>query len=151
MGPDATGDRQPVASPAQPVLRADEVLPAAPGQRDRHGERVSAGAAPVPLPTYVSKPVVQRPAASAAPRAEVDATRTIDLTRPGAWTDASSPTNGEVEIDHRHLLLDETGSGRIASSAGAPASPYAASRAASAADEDDELDHILERRRAVGD
>ena len=91
-----------------------------------------------------SAPVVQRPAASAAPRADVDATRAIDLTRPGAWS-----AEQDVEIDHRHLLLDETGSGRIASSAGAPRSPYAASNVV--ADEDDELDLILERRRAVGD
>jgi len=110
---------------------------------------------PVPLPTYVSKPVVSRPAASA-PRADVDAT-TIDLTRPGAWSDG--------EIDHRHLLLDDTGSGRIAASPGAPAAPEAVSGAAAAAAvtarpgsptrrsvefEDDELDVIL-RRRAVGD
>lgn len=142
--------RQPVSS-THPVLRDDEVLPAAPlsAAGTENGSRWAP--VPVPLPTYVSKPVVQRPAASAAPRADVDATRTIDLTRPGAWSESAAATDGEVEIDHRHLLLDETGSGRIASSAGAPPSPYAASRVAPAADEDDELDHILERRRAVGD
>jgi hypothetical protein len=88
---------------------------------------------PVPLPTYVSKPVVQRPAA-AAPRADVES-GTIDLTQPGAWTDS--------QVDVRHLLLDETGSGTIAAS----------SRAGSHVIdlEDDELDLILERRRAVGD
>jgi hypothetical protein len=49
------------------------------------------------------------------------------------------------EIDHRHLLLDDTGSGRICASAGAP-------RGRSGVDvEDDELDLILQRRRAVGD
>jgi hypothetical protein len=129
--------RQPVA---EPVLRADEALPAAPVSPagTENGSRWEP--VPVPLPTYVSKPVVQRPAASA-PRADVDATGTVDLTRPGAWTEAHDP-----EIDHRHLLLDETGSGRIASSTGAPPSPYPP-----APEEDDELDHILERRRAVGD
>jgi hypothetical protein len=138
--------RQPVA---EPVLRADEVLPAAPVSPagTENGSRWEP--VPVPLPTYVSKPVVQRPAASA-PRADVDATGTIDLTRPGAWTEAHTEAPDveapDVEIDHRHLLLDETGSGRIASSAGAPSSPYLP-----AADQDDELDHILERRRAVGD
>jgi len=133
--------RQPVA---EPVLRADEVLPAAPVSPagTENGSRWEP--VPVPLPTYVSKPVVQRPAASA-PRADVDATGTVDLTRPGAWTEAHAEAP-DVEIDHRHLLLDETGSGRIASSAGAPPSPYLP-----AAGEDDELDHILERRRAVGD
>ena len=104
---------------------------------------------PVPLPTYVSKPVVSRPAASA-PKADVDATRTIDLTRPGAWSEEQ-----DVEIDHRHLLLDETGSGRISASPGAPASGarYASGSASSSASDidDDELDVILERRRAVGD
>lgn len=89
---------------------------------------------PVPLPTYVSKPVVQRPAA-AAPRADVES-GTIDLTQPGAWTDS--------QVDVRHLLLDETGSGTIAASSGAARSHVVDL-------EDDELDLILERRRAVGD
>jgi len=137
--------RQPVA---RPVLRAEEALPAAPASAagTENGSRWEP--VPVPLPTYVSKPVVQRPAASA-PRADVDATGTVDLTRPGAWTEGQTEAQTEapdVEIDHRHLLLDETGSGRIASSTGAPPSPYR-----SATEEDDELDHILERRRAVGD
>jgi hypothetical protein len=141
--------RQPVA---QPVVRTDESLPAAPASAagTENGSRWEP--VPVPLPTYVSKPVVQRPAASA-PRAAVDATGTVDLTRPGAWTEGQTAAQTEarteapdVEIDHRHLLLDETGSGRIASSTDAPPSPYRA-----AGEEDDELDHILERRRAVGD
>lgn len=141
--------RQPVASAREPLLREDEALPASPVSPagTENGSRWEP--VPVPLPTYVSKPVVQRPAASAAPRADVDATRTIDLTRPGAWTDAASAGDEDVEIDHRHLLLDETGSARIASSAGAPSSPYRPARGR--ADEDDELDLILERRRAVGD
>jgi hypothetical protein len=93
---------------------------------------------PVPLPTYVSKPVVARPAA-AAPKADVES-GTIDLTRPGAWIDS--------QVDVRHLLLDETGSGTISASAGAAG----ASRSRAVVDvQDDELDIILERRRAVGD
>ena len=66
----------------------------------------------VPLPTYVSKPVVSRPAA-AAPKADADS-GTIDLTRPGVWVDS--------QVDVRHLLED-----------------------------DDELDAIIQRRRAVND
>jgi hypothetical protein len=66
----------------------------------------------VPLPTYVSKPVVSRPAA-AAPRADAES-GTIDLTRPGVWVDS--------QVDVRHLLED-----------------------------DDELDAIIQRRRAVND
>jgi hypothetical protein len=52
----------------------------------------------VPLPTYVSKPVVSRPAA-AAPRADVESGPTIDLTQPGKWIDS--------QVDVRHLLLDD--------------------------------------------
>jgi hypothetical protein len=78
----------------------------------------------VPLPTYVSKPVVARPAA-AAPRADAES-GTIDLTRPGAWVDS--------QVDVRHLLLDES-------------VPAPVPRVAEA----DELDAILERRRAVND
>lgn len=129
--------------PAEPFVSADDGLPPAPvsAAGTENGSRWEP--VPVPLPTYVSKPVVQRPAASAAPRADVDATNTIDLTRPGAWTETY-----EAEIDHRHLLLDETGSGRISASAGAPPRGH---HPPSAEVEDDELDLILERRRAVGD
>jgi hypothetical protein len=52
----------------------------------------------VPLPTYVSKPVVSRPAAGA-PRADVESGPTIDLTQPGKWIDS--------QVDVRHLLLDD--------------------------------------------
>ncbi len=52
----------------------------------------------VPLPTYVSKPVVSRPA-SAAPRADVESGPMIDLTVPGKWIDS--------QVDVRHLLLDD--------------------------------------------
>jgi hypothetical protein len=86
---------------------------------------------PVPLPTYVSKPVAQRPAA----RVPV-----VDLTKPGAWTDG--------EVDVRHLLLDETGSGTVSASDGAVSRGY--TRPAMTA-EDEELDLILNRRRAVND
>src|SRR5665213_4186212 len=51
----------------------------------------------VPLPTYVSKPVVSRPA-TAAPRADVESGPVIDLTQPGKWIDS--------QVDVRHLLLD---------------------------------------------
>ena len=91
---------------------------------------------PVPLPTYVSKPVATRPPMPT-PRADVDATRTIDLTRPGAWSEGLSSegmppadVQAGVEIDHRHLLAGSAPSEDV---------------------EDDELDLILERRRAVGD
>jgi hypothetical protein len=52
----------------------------------------------VPLPTYVSKPVVSRPA-TGAPRADVESGPTIDLTQPGKWIDS--------QVDVRHLLLDD--------------------------------------------
>ena len=52
----------------------------------------------VPLPTYVSKPVVSRPA-TAAPRADVESGPVIDLTQPGKWIDS--------QVDVRHLLLDD--------------------------------------------
>jgi type II secretory pathway pseudopilin PulG len=52
----------------------------------------------VPLPTYVSKPVVSRPA-TAAPRADVESGPMIDLTQPGKWIDS--------QVDVRHLLLDD--------------------------------------------
>ncbi len=65
----------------------------------------------------------------------------------GRRVTAVGALDADVEIDHRHLLLDETGSGRIASSAAAPPSPYAPVPG----EQDDELDLILERRRAVGD
>jgi hypothetical protein len=90
---------------------------------------------PVPLPTYVSKPVVKRPAARAA-------VPVVDLTKPGAWTDG--------EVDVRHLLLDETGSGTIAASEGAMSAERPRVRPPVTA-EDEELDLILNRRRAVND
>jgi hypothetical protein len=129
-------------SPLERFVGPDDVLPPVPvsAAGTENGSRWEP--VPVPLPTYVSKPVVQRPAASA-PRADVDAT-TIDLTRPGEWSQAR-----DGEIDHRHLLLDETGSGRISASSGAPRAAGASRAGADV--EDDELDLILQRRRAVGD
>jgi type II secretory pathway pseudopilin PulG len=53
----------------------------------------------VPLPTYVSKPVVSRPT-TAAPRADVESGPIIDLTQPGKWVDS--------QVDVRHLLLDDS-------------------------------------------
>jgi hypothetical protein len=126
--------------PVEPFVGPDQVLPPVPvsATGTENGSRWEP--VPVPLPTYVSKPVVARPAASA-PRADVEST-TIDLTKPGEWTD--------TQIDHRHLLLDETGSGRISASAGAPRAPGVPGVPGSEL-EDDELDLILQRRRAVGD
>src|SRR5450755_1421818 len=117
------------------------------GVLDDHGAAVAASAVgtengsrwepvPVPLPTYVSKPVVAA-RASAAPKADVESGPTIDLTRPGVWID--------TQVDVRHLLLDETGSGTISSSASGTANRVSVEAA------DDELDAIIERRRAVGD
>jgi hypothetical protein len=94
---------------------------------------------PVPLPTYVSKPVVKRPAARVSTPVPV-----VDLTKPGGWTDG--------DIDVRHLLLDETGSGTMSASEGAASVSASAERARPAITfEDEELDQILSRRRAVND
>jgi hypothetical protein len=101
---------------------------------------------PVPLPTYVTKPV--------APRVG----RPIDLTKPGAWTEAqglsanamSSGAMSSEEIfdqtsDSRPVTPRQTAAGQATSgqttSGGAPSyDDYAA-----------ELDEILDRRRAVND
>jgi hypothetical protein len=151
---DAPAWRRP---PVEPFVAPDEALPPAPvsAAGTENGSRWEP--VPVPLPTYVSKPVVQRPAAST-PRADVDST-TIDLTRPGAWSEwrngsdvrgasdgRSASDDRDGEIDHRHLLLDESGSARISASAGAPQQSASVAQV-----EDDELDVILQRRRAVGD
>jgi len=139
--------RRPAAAVREAFISGDEVLPPMPvsAAGTENGSRWEP--VPVPLPTYVSKPVVSRPAAAMARAADVDTTREpIDLTRPGAWT-ADNQSDADQPIDHRHLLLDETGSGRIAASAGAP--PV---RNGGLYDQDeDELDLILQRRRAVGD
>jgi hypothetical protein len=77
----------------QPVAAAEPV--SASGTED--GSRWEPIA--VPLPTYVSKPVVSRPA-TAAPRADVESGPIIDLTQPGKWVDS--------QVDVRHLLLDDS-------------------------------------------
>jgi hypothetical protein len=98
---------------------------------------------PVPLPTYVTKPL--------APRVG----RPIDLTHPGAWSDAQAALSGAVSPDlaPSEEIFDQT------SEAG-PAQPSAAATAAAQAagttaptydDYAAELDEILERRRAVND
>jgi hypothetical protein len=123
----------------RPAAGIEASIAAASGYRDEPVEASPAGTAngtrwepvPVPLPTYVSKPVVQRPAA----RVPV-----VDLTKPGAWTDG--------EVDVRHLLLDETGSGTISASSGATSAERGRPPLTA---EDEELDLILNRRRAVND
>ncbi len=80
---------------------------------------------PVPLPTYVSKPVAGRPAA-----------RTIDLTVPGAWTESAySPASGPLVEEEP---FDQQ----------AYAGPPPPSRLE---EPGDELEAIIDRRPAVGD
>ncbi len=91
---------------------------------------------PVPLPTYVTKPV--------APRVG----RPIDLTKPGAWTEAQGLSAGAVAsaATPPEEIFDQT------SDAG-PALPARTtdSTAPSYDDYAAELDEILDRRRAVND
>lgn len=114
-------DEPPHAAPraAERFVSEDDVLPAPTVSATGTANGSRWEPVPVPLPTYVSKPVATRPPAPA-PRADVDATGTIDLTNPGAWTEEHAAR--EEAVDHRYLL-----------------------------EPDDELDLILERRRAVGD
>jgi hypothetical protein len=111
---------------------------------------------PVPLPTYVTKPVAPR------------ASRPIDLTKPGAWTEAqgmpaamssgamsSGSARSEEEIfdqtsDSRPVTPRQTSAGQ-ATSAQAAAGQTTSSGAPSYDDYVAELDEILERRRAVND
>jgi type II secretory pathway pseudopilin PulG len=79
--------------PMAEVVAASEAVSASGTEGGSRWEPVA-----VPLPTYVSKPVVSRPAA-AAPRADVESGPTIDLTVPGKWIDS--------QVDVRHLLLDD--------------------------------------------
>jgi hypothetical protein len=101
---------------------------------------------PVPLPTYVTKPV--------APRVG----RAIDLTQPGAWTDAqglsasASSSAGTVSEE----IFDQTSEGgRTASvrdtSVAAESADTTTGTAPSYDDYAAELDEILDRRRAVND
>jgi hypothetical protein len=110
---------------------------------------------PVPLPTYVTKPV--------APRVG----RPIDLTKPGAWTEAqglsagatssgmSSSAMSSEEIfdqtsDSRPVMPHQTATGHT-TSADAASGQKTSSSAPSYDDYAAELDEILERRRAVND
>ena len=89
----------------------------------------------MPLPTYVTKPV--------APRVG----RPIDLTKPGAWTEAQGLSAGAAaSAATPEEIFDQT------SDAG-PALPArtADGTAPSYDDYAAELDEILERRRAVND
>jgi hypothetical protein len=92
---------------------------------------------PVPLPTYVTKPL--------APRVG----RPIDLTRPGAWTDAQAGSAGAASpgLPPAEEIFDQTSEGRMQPSA----APAAGTTAPSYDDYAAELDEILERRRAVND
>jgi hypothetical protein len=91
---------------------------------------------PVPLPTYVTKPV--------APRVG----RPIDLTHPGAWTDAQSASAGATPPAGApdEEIFDQASDPARTVPAGSPAT-----NAPSYDDYAAELDEILERRRAVND
>jgi hypothetical protein len=86
---------------------------------------------PVPLPTYVTKPVARR------------ATRPLDLGRSGSWSEAEAAfaTAGKPLDAADEAVFDQTASSRETASAGQ----------ATYDDYTEELDAILERRRAVGD
>jgi hypothetical protein len=91
---------------------------------------------PVPLPTYVTKPV--------APRAG----RPIDLTKPGAWTEAQGLSAGAMAppATQPEEIFDQTSDAGTARAA--------QTRESTAPSYDDyvaELDEILDRRRAVND
>jgi hypothetical protein len=91
---------------------------------------------PVPLPTYVTKPV--------APRVG----RPIDLTKPGAWTEAQGLSAGALAAAATapEEIFDQTsdaGPSRPTQTTGSTAPSYDDYAA--------ELDEILDRRRAVND
>lgn len=103
------------------------------------GEQAAADAmgwepTPVPLPTYVTKP--------AAPRAS----RPIDLTRPGRWTEeqaryaAAAPPGDEIFDQTATVPAATVGGSGTTSAPAASYDDYAA-----------ELEEILARRRAVND
>lgn len=108
------------AEEAEARLRAEEA-------ERRRAEEGGWSPVPVPLPTYVSKPVASRRAPA------------IDLTNPGAWTQAQSPPPADVAVDRP--AEGRPGTGR-------PAPMSALLDEAEAAD--DQLDAIIERR-AVND
>jgi hypothetical protein len=102
----------------------------------RDAERADGWApTPVPLPTYVTKPV--------APRVG----RPIDLTHPGAWSDAQGQATGSrlAGDPSAEEIFDQT------SEAGRDAARATSATAPSYDDYAAELDEILERRRAVND
>jgi hypothetical protein len=108
---------------------------------------------PVPLPTYVTKPV--------APRVG----RPIDLTKPGAWTEAQSQSASAMSsaatasgATSSEEIFDQTSDPRSGpgqqTASGRPASASGQATPSGAPSYDDyaaELDEILERRRAVND
>jgi hypothetical protein len=95
---------------------------------------------PVPLPTYVTKPVAPRTA------------RSIDLTQPGAWTAAQGMATGGLSPDlASEEIFDQTSEAGQSVPARAPSENSASSTAPSYDDYAAELDEILERRRAVND
>jgi hypothetical protein len=110
----------------QQAEEAEERLRAEEAER-RRAEEEGWSPVPVPLPTYVSKPVAPRRAPA------------IDLTNPGAWTQAQ--TAGTAEAAAQGSPQHRPGTGR-------PAPMSALLDDAEAAD--DQLDAIIERR-AVND
>jgi hypothetical protein len=95
---------------------------------------------PVPLPTYVTAPKAPR------------SSRPIDLTHPGKWSEQQAAAAGTGQV------FDQTmeGSGYAPAEPAAPTVPAAADGRATASDAAreaavEELDAILERRRAVND
>jgi hypothetical protein len=98
---------------------------------------------PVPLPTYVTKPV--------APRVG----RPIDLTHPGAWTEAQRGPLGATSpgLTPSEEIFDQTSDPARTQPAAAqtPSAQTAGSKAPSYDDYVAELDEILEPRRAVND
>ena len=113
---------------------------------------------PVPLPTYVTKPVAPR------------ASRPIDRTKPGAWTEAQgmsasatstgAVSSGAMSSMSTEEIFDQTSDSRPVTqrkaaagttSAQAAAGQTTSSGAPSYDDYAAELDEILERRRAVND
>lgn len=123
----SAGRRDPAAARIAdpfPGIPADVLAPTVSASGTENGSRWQP--VPVPLPTYVTKPVATRPTAQA-PRADVES-GTIDLTNPGEWTERYASGN-------RRILLDESGD----------------DRESTLVLEDDELDRIIGRRRVVGE
>jgi hypothetical protein len=102
---------------------------------------------PVPLPTYVTKPV--------APRLG----RPIDLTHPGAWSEAQAgsavASSAQLPAEEIFDQTSDPAASRTAAAQAAGAEDSAEQTAGTSAPSYDdyaaELDEILERRRAVND